>query len=380
MPKPLCTVVIPCHNYSMFIETAIKSVQSQTMNNFECIIVNDSSTDNSEQVIKEAIEGDSRFHLFNVKFGNLSATRNFGIAQGSAPYVCMVDADDEIGSPDYLEVLISELEADRTLGIAYSSITVMDDTGKLGHVASWPPAEFDAEGQYNHINQIPSMCVFLREAWRRCGGFVRHYVYAQDADFWTTAIDIGYGAKHVTTQGWFHYRIHNKSQSQVHRTGETPEPDWLEWHPWALTGDRPLAAGGRPPRGSWPVRFYNEPDVSIIIPVGKGHEEAVKDALHSVEGQTHRFWECIVVNDSGSDLHLENGFSWAKELRARKHIGAGAARNYDGPCRTGRIYRNRWARGLRISAECFCIDSGMAGACEGCFLEARLRGSPGLLV
>src|ERR1051326_3620030 len=167
--KQLCTVVIPCHQYGQFVETAIKSVQSQSMNNFECMVINDSSIDNSEDVIREAIEGDTRFHLFNVNFGNLSATRNFGIAQGTAPYICLVDADDEIGHPDYLEVLISELEKDRTLGIAYTSITLMDSEGKLGNVAGWPPPEFDAEGQYAHINQIPSMCVFQREMWRRCG-------------------------------------------------------------------------------------------------------------------------------------------------------------------------------------------------------------------
>lgn len=329
MVKPLVTVVIPLHNYRDYVVQAIRSIQSQSLNNFECMVVNDSSTDNSEQVALEAIKGDARFKLFNVQFGNLSATRNFGIAQGTGQYICMVDADDEIGNENYLEVLVSELEKDRTLGIAYSSITLMDGDGKLGAKAGWPPERFDAEGQYAHINQIPSMCVFRREMWKRAGGFIQHFVYAQDADFWTTAIDIGYGAIHAVQEGWFHYRIHNKSQSQAHRTGEIPEPDWLEWHPWAKTGDRPLAAGGRPPRGSWPVRFYNEPQVSIIIPVGIGHEEVVKDALHSVEGQTFKFWECIVVDNTPDSVlgGRIDGFEWAKVIQAPYPLGAGAARN-----------------------------------------------------
>lgn len=333
----LVDIIIPCHNYAEYLPFAIQSVQSQTLNNFNCFIINDSSTDNSEFVARKAIAGDSRFQVFNVDFGSLSATRNYGIALGDAPYIACLDADDMMGSPDYLEVMVSALEKDRTLGIAYSSLRVMDANGVLGHQPTWPPAVFDADGQYNHINQIPSLCVFQREMWRRTGGFVRHYRYVEDAEHWTTAIDIGYGAIHATTEPLFHYRLHDKSASQVHRTGEIKEPDWLEYHPWALTGDRPLAAGGRAPRGSWPVRFYNEPDVSIIIPVGTGHEEAVKDALHSVEGQTHRFWECIVVNDSGHDLHLENGFSWAKVINLSAlnenskythfHHGAGKARN-----------------------------------------------------
>lgn len=326
MPKPLVTVVIPCHNYAEYLASAIRSVMSQTLNNFECFIVNDASEDHSEGVALNVIRGDARFYVHNVNFRSLSATRNYGIEQGSAPYIACLDADDMMGDENYLEVLVTELEKDRTLGIAFSSLQVMDAAGKLGHVPNWPSG-FDADAQYNHINQIPSLCVYSREMWRRAGGFRVHYKYVEDAEFWTTGIDIGYSAKHVTMQPWFHYRLHDKSASQVHRTGEVPEPDWLEYHPWSKDGQRPFAAGGRPPRGSWPVRFYNEPDVSVIIPVGKGHEETVKDALHSVEGQTWRFWECIVVNDTGSDLGLKNGFPWVREIMSNTRMGAGAVRN-----------------------------------------------------
>lgn len=324
MDKPLVTVVIPCHNYARFVVDAIQSVQAQSLNNFECFVVCDACTDGSYGVIEKAIQGDARFHLRLAAFQSLSMTRNYGISLGNAPYLCCLDADDRMGSPEYLEVLVSELEKDRTIGIAFSSIQVMDESGKLGHVPDWPKG-FNADAQYAHINQIPSLCVFRRDMWERAGGFRPYYRYVEDAEFWTTCIDIGYGAIHATTQPWFHYRLHNKSASQVHRTGEIPEPDWLEYHPWSKDGNRPLAAGGRAPRGSWPVRFYNEPEVSIIIPVGPGHEEMVKDALHSVEGQNHRLWECVVVNDTGYRLDL-TGFPWAK-VYDTKQLGAGGARN-----------------------------------------------------
>lgn len=326
LPKPLVTVVIPCHNYAEYVTDAIRSVQAQSLNNIEVFIINDASDDDSEAVAREAIQGDSRFHVLNANFRSLSATRNYGIEQGSAPYLACLDADDMMGSADFFETLVSALEKDRTLGIAFSSLQVMSADGVLGHVPSWPDG-FDADKQFAHINQIPSLCVFSREMWRRAGGFVKYYRYVEDAEFWTTCIEIGYGAIHVTHEPMFHYRLHNKSASQVHRDGTIAEPDWLEWHPWAKTGDRPLAAGGQAPYGSWPVRFYNKPEISVIIPVGKGHESAVKDALHSVEGQTFRNWECIVVNDSGSDLQLENGFPWAKVINTKGCIGAGAARN-----------------------------------------------------
>lgn len=324
LSSPLVTVVIPCHNYGRYVTDAIRSVQAQSLNNFECMVVDDSSTDDSSEIIMNAIQGDTRFTIWHVNFKSLSATRNYGIARGTAPYLCCLDADDEMGSPEYLEVMVSALEKDRTLGIAFSSIQVMDEHGVLGHVPNWPNG-WDFDQQCNHINQIPSLCVFSREMWKRAGGFRPYYRYVEDAEFWTTCGMIGYGAVHATTQPWFHYRLHPKSASQVHRTGEVPEPDWLEYHPSTKDGQRPFAAQGRPPRGSWPVRFYDEPDVSIIIPVGAGHEMTVGDALHSVEGQTHRAWECIVVDDTGYRLDL-SGFPWAKVIDT-KEVGAGAARN-----------------------------------------------------
>lgn len=325
LPSPLVTVVIPLHNYEAYIQDAIRSVQNQTLNNIEVFIVNDASTDNSEAVALKAIEGDARFHVCNVNFKSLSATRNFGITQGSAPFLACLDADDMMGHEEYLEVLVSALEKDRTIGIAFSSLQVMDAIGTLGHVPNWPNG-FDVEAQYAHVNQIPSLCVYRRDMWQRAGGFRPYYRYVEDAEFWTTCIDIGFSAIHATTQPWFHYRLHNKSASQVHRTGEVPEPDWLEYHPWAKDMQRPFASGGRSPRGSWPVRFYHEPDVTIIIPVGAGHEEVVKDALHSVEGQTYRYWECVVVQDSPVKPDL-TGFPWARLLSTKGHAGAGMARN-----------------------------------------------------
>lgn len=320
-----CSVIIPCHNYAQYVMEAVESVRAQTTTfDFEIIVVNDSSTDQSADILRRALTRPNEIYC-EVDYGNLSATRNHGIEKASGEYLACLDADDRLGSPLFLQTLADALDADRTLGIAFTSIRVMDADGKLGHLNAWPKG-YDFDAQAARRNQVPSCCLFRKEAWRRAGGFRPHFIYAQDAEFWLTVGAIGYGAKHVVEDGWFHYRLHNKSQSQVHRTGEISEPDWTEFHPWTKDNQRPFAAAGKPPNGSWPVRFYLKPDVSIVIPVGPGHEELVKDALHSVEGQTHRFWECIVVNDSGKPLCLE-GFPWAKVVNTSGCLGAGAARN-----------------------------------------------------
>lgn len=318
---PKVSIVIPCHNYGQYVGEAITSALRQEAKfDYEVIVVLDRCTDNSAEVV-------ARFPVkaLTVDNGSLSKTRNDGIAAARGEYIVLLDADDRIGNEHFLSVLAETLDKDRGLGIAYTGITIMDAEGKLGHLNAWPNG-FDFEKQARRQNQIPSCCMFRKEAWARAGGFRPWFKYAEDAEFWTTVLSIGYDAQHVIRDGWFHYRLHKNSASQVHRTGEIREPDWLEFHPWTKDNQRPLAAGGNPPLGSWPVRFYLKPDVSIIIPVGEGHEEAVKDALHSVEGQTHRQWECIVVNDTFEPLDL-TGFPWAKVIRTTGGGGAGYARN-----------------------------------------------------
>ncbi len=318
------SVVIPCHDYGWCVGEAIESALKQEANfEYEIIVVLDRCSDNSAEVV--ARYSDRKIQTLTVDNGNLSATRNNGIQMATGEYIVLLDADDRLGSPNFLQTLATALDNNRTLGIAFTGITIMNEAGELGHLNAWPKG-YDFDVQAQRKNQIPSCCMFRKEAWKRAGGFRPYFKYAEDAEFWTTVGAIGYTAKQVVSDGWFQYRLHNKSASQVHRTGEIKEPDWLEFHPWTKDGQRPFAADGKPPLGSWPVRFYHQPDVSIIIPVGKGHEEVVKDALHSVEGQTHRLWECIVVNDSGSPLDL-SGFPWAKVISTQGCIGAGAARN-----------------------------------------------------
>ena len=106
--QPLISVVIPAYNAEQFLDETLESVLSQTYENWECIIVNDGSTDNTESVAKKWCERDSRFRLTNKENGGLSSARNWGIKESKAEYIAFLDADD-ILTPDSLEVRINTL-------------------------------------------------------------------------------------------------------------------------------------------------------------------------------------------------------------------------------------------------------------------------------
>jgi len=97
--KPVFSVIIPLYNKEKYISRAINSVLKQSFKDFEIIVVNDGSTDNSLSVLKTI--KDSRIRILNQKNLGASNARNKGIKKTKAPYIAFLDADDEY-LPDFL--------------------------------------------------------------------------------------------------------------------------------------------------------------------------------------------------------------------------------------------------------------------------------------
>lgn len=93
------SIVTPLYNKESFIGETIDSVLSQTYDDYELIVVDDSSTDNSAEIVKSF--GDPRIKLFSKKNGGVSSARNYGISQSTGNVVCFLDADD-LWEKDYL--------------------------------------------------------------------------------------------------------------------------------------------------------------------------------------------------------------------------------------------------------------------------------------
>lgn len=322
---PKVSVVIPCHNYERYVKQAIESVQAQvTSFEVEIIVILDRCTDHSESIALEALCETKHADIATVDFGNPADSRNRGIDLASGEYICCLDADDALGNPNFLQFLSDELDKDRTLGIAFTSLRIMDAEGKLGGQTGWPNG-YDFEQQILKHNQVPTCNLFRKEAWIRAGGYRRQYCPAEDAELWTRMGILGYRAKHATTEPMFVYRLHGNSLSSTIRTGKSPEPDWTYDKPWLFNGQRPFASDGKPPNHSWPVRNYDRPRVAFIVPCAPWHRGVLPEALDSIEAQIIRDWECIVVNDSEEPLALPS-YPWAKIVNTNRR-GAGHARN-----------------------------------------------------
>ena len=106
MENELISVIVPIYNVENYLRMCLDSIQNQTYKNFECLLINDGSPDNSAEICREYAAKDSRFRYFEKENGGVSSARNLGIERSEGVYITFVDSDDWV-EPDYLEVLYS---------------------------------------------------------------------------------------------------------------------------------------------------------------------------------------------------------------------------------------------------------------------------------
>ena len=108
MPK--ISVIVPAYNIELYIGKCIDTLANQTLDDLEIIIINDGSTDRTEDVIKKKIEkySDKNIVLFNKENGGQSDARNYGIKNATGDYIAFVDGDDYV-EPDMFEQMYKKV-------------------------------------------------------------------------------------------------------------------------------------------------------------------------------------------------------------------------------------------------------------------------------
>ena len=106
----MISVIIPMYNVENTISRAIESVLRNSYTDFELLLIDDGSTDNTLKLCEDYASKDNRISLFQREHRGVSAARNYGIAQAKGEYICFVDSDDEIVE-SYLSELLSFIES-----------------------------------------------------------------------------------------------------------------------------------------------------------------------------------------------------------------------------------------------------------------------------
>ena len=105
MIYPLISIVIPVYNTKTFLAQCVDSILLQTYKNFECILVDDGSSDGSGELCDDYSLKDDRVSVFHIQNGGVSKARNYGIAKAKGQYISFIDSDDFVLA-DYLETMV----------------------------------------------------------------------------------------------------------------------------------------------------------------------------------------------------------------------------------------------------------------------------------
>ena len=125
--NPLVSIIIPIYNQEKFLIETLKSVMDQTYSNWECILVNDGSTDNSVAVLNKFITQDNRFSFINSENKGVSNARNLALQLVKGDYVLFLDGDDLI-HPEKIAQAISNFQKDTDLSIVFNTTNYFQDT------------------------------------------------------------------------------------------------------------------------------------------------------------------------------------------------------------------------------------------------------------
>lgn len=190
------SVIIPTYNCERFVSSAVRSVLNQSYANFELIIVDDGSTDNTAGIIQRYT--DQRIRYVRKKNGGMASARNAGIKESRGDYVAWLDADD-VFAPDILKTYINIIRDDPQVFFLYPNLVHIDEDSRPTGV-TWTYKDYSIEEMIALLFQRGRSCIpgiastmAKRDSYERIGFLDHKRKSASDYDFLTKFV----GLKHV---------------------------------------------------------------------------------------------------------------------------------------------------------------------------------------
>lgn len=195
MSKPIISVIVPCYNQVQYLDEALQSVLDQTHENWECLIVNDGSPDNTEEVAKKWVGKDSRFIYLYKENGGVSSARNLGIEKAKGDYLQFLDCDDFL-EKEKIELSLQEMENNVGVNLVISNFRMFTDNPQI---TSEPFCHLNAQlftfenmlYQWNESFSIQVQCGFFHSSLFEIIRFPENLAAQEDWIVWVRIFKSG---------------------------------------------------------------------------------------------------------------------------------------------------------------------------------------------
>lgn len=204
IPDPLVTVYVTSYNYGRYIRQAIDSVLAQTLQDFELIIIDDGSTDDSRSIIETYVGHPKIRPIFQQNKG-LNVTNNIALRAARGLYIMRLDADDWL-DPHAIEVLSNVLQRNSTVGLVFPDYYLVDAEGNVTEQVR----RHDFDGVTLLDQPAHGACTMIRcDSLREIGGYDESFRCQDGYDLWIRFIE-HFEVRNVNLPLFF-YRQHGSS-------------------------------------------------------------------------------------------------------------------------------------------------------------------------
>jgi glycosyltransferase involved in cell wall biosynthesis len=214
---PLCSIVMPVYNGDAFLEAALKSIFSQTVTDFELIVIDDGSTDKTATILA-SYAADRRLKIItHSENKGIVAGLNGGITAATTNLIVRIDADDMM-LPNRIEQQLTYMQANPSVGGAGSFYYVVDEFGEVRGAREVPLTTVEELNRYidgggNPIFPHPTM-IIRKDIVQRLGGYRAEFQKCEDIDLFLRMIAAGHPVL-IQPQYLTYFRTHGASTTAM---------------------------------------------------------------------------------------------------------------------------------------------------------------------
>ena len=213
--NPAISVVLPVYNAETYVREAVESILGQTFTDFELIIINDGSTDDSAAILRELAARDARIVLIEQPNGGLVSALNEGIKIARAGLIARMDADD-VAMPERFALQHARMVQEPELAVLGSFFNIIDkDDSIIRLYDDLPLTPAEARSTVGGFLVAHPAVMMRRDAVLKAGGYRKAFSHAEDYDLWLRMSDLGYAIANLP-QPLLNYRKHGANVSEVH--------------------------------------------------------------------------------------------------------------------------------------------------------------------
>lgn len=206
------SVIMPVYNGERYTKETIESVIAQTFPDFEFIIIDDGSTDNTLGIVNSF--NDNRIKILKQNHGGIVKALNLGIKESQGEYIVRIDADD-MCVQNRFKKLVEYMDQNKSVVVCGSWAEMINENGEVIGELKYPPINNDNIRKYILLHNpfIHPSVIFRKDILNKVGGY-KNFKHNEDYELWTRMLRLGEG--YNIPENLIKYRVHKK---QITREG-----------------------------------------------------------------------------------------------------------------------------------------------------------------